>query len=211
MDVTDPEATEWLVSLTWPEQTGRMRTLNCALAVAARTPPTILAGTAQDHLADIVAETPDDQHLAFVFSWSIYQIFGSPGGRERLVDTLAELSQQRPLHEISIGHFGYDTPRMIMATHDRGVSRSDTVAHCDVYGTWLDWLATPPARLQRLTGGRPCRARSPGRSWPPLEPGPRWTRSPASCPRRCCPPGGRRSWSTWSTSCVRQGSRTSCS
>ncbi|MFK0202788.1 DUF2332 domain-containing protein [Streptomyces lavendulae] len=146
VDVTDPEATEWLVSLTWPEQTGRMHTLNSALALAARTPPTILSGTAQDHLADIVDETPDDQHLVFVFSWSIYQIFGSPGGRERLVDTLADLSQRRPLHEISIGHFGHDTPRMIMASHDGGVSRSDTVAHCDVYGTWLDWLATPPAR-----------------------------------------------------------------
>ncbi|MFH9612890.1 DUF2332 domain-containing protein [Streptomyces pratensis] len=146
VDVTDREATKWLVSLTWPEQTKRMHTLNCALAVAARTPPTILAGTAQDHLADIVDQTPDDQHLVLVFSWSIYQIFGSPGGRERLVDTLAELSQRRPLYEISIGHFGHDTPRMIMASHDGGVSRSDVVAHCDVYGTWLDWLATPPAR-----------------------------------------------------------------
>ncbi|WP_217222387.1 DUF2332 family protein [Streptomyces anulatus] len=87
MDVTDPEAIEWLISLTWPEQTKRMSTLNSALALAARTPPTILAGTAQDHLADIVNETPSDQHLLFIFSWSIYQIFGSPGGRERLVDT----------------------------------------------------------------------------------------------------------------------------
>lgn len=147
VDVNDPEATEWLVSLTWPEQTKRMHTLNSALALAARTPPTILAGKAQDHLANVVSKTPDDQHLVLVFSWSIYQIFGSPGGRERLVDSLAELSQRRPLHEISIGHFGHDTPRMIMASHDGGASRSDIVAHCDVYGTWLDWLATPPARL----------------------------------------------------------------
>ncbi|MEV6680633.1 DUF2332 domain-containing protein [Streptomyces erythrochromogenes] len=144
VDVTDPEATRWLVSLTWPEQTNRMRTLNSALSVAARTPPTILAGTAHDHLADVVEETPEDQHLVFVFSWSIYQIFGSPGGRERLVDTLAELSMRRPLHEISIGHFGQPIPRVIMASHDGGVSHSDVVAHCDVYGTWLDWLATPP-------------------------------------------------------------------
>ncbi|MFF3697286.1 DUF2332 domain-containing protein [Streptomyces sp. NPDC002221] len=146
VDVTDPVSTEWLVSLTWPEQTKRMRTLNSALALAARTPPTILAGTAQDHLADVVAETPDDQHLVFVFSWSIYQIFGSPGGRERLVDALTELSLRRPLHEISVGHFGNATPRVIMASYDGGVSRSDIVAHCDVYGTWLDWLAAPPAR-----------------------------------------------------------------
>ncbi|MFF5491523.1 DUF2332 domain-containing protein [Streptomyces virginiae] len=146
VDVTDPEATEWLISLTWPEQTARMRALDSALALAARTPPTILSGTAQDHLADVVAQTPGDHHLVLVFSWSIYQIFGSPGGRNRLVDTLAELSEHRPLHEISIGHFGHDTARMIMASHDRGVSRSDVVAHCDVYGTWLDWLATPPAR-----------------------------------------------------------------
>jgi hypothetical protein len=145
VDVTDPEATEWLVSLTWPEQTSRMRTLNSALALAARNPPTILAGTAQDHLPDVVDQTPDNQHLVLVFSWSIYQIFGSPGGRERLLTTLAALSRRRPLHEISIGHFGHDTPRMIMARHDAGMSRSATVAHCDVYGTWLNWLATPTA------------------------------------------------------------------
>ncbi|MFD3909972.1 DUF2332 domain-containing protein [Streptomyces sp. NPDC058603] len=151
VDVTDPEATEWLISLTWPEQTTRMRTLNSALALAARIPPTILAGRAEDHLATVVAETPADQHICFVFSWSIYQIFGSPGGRERLVDTLAELSRQRPLHEISIGHFGHDTPRVITAAYDGGVTRSGIVAQCDVYGTWLDWLATPePA--QRLKG-----------------------------------------------------------
>ncbi|MFJ3519854.1 DUF2332 domain-containing protein [Streptomyces sp. NPDC090131] len=143
VDVTDTEATEWLVSLTWPEQTTRMHTLNSALALAARTPPTILAGPAEEHLADVVAETPTDHHLVFVFSWSIYQIFGSPGGRDRLVATLAELSRQRPLQEISIGHFGEDTPRMIMASYDGGVSHSDVVARCDVYGTWLDWLAAP--------------------------------------------------------------------
>ncbi|MEU9371657.1 DUF2332 domain-containing protein [Streptomyces avermitilis] len=146
VDVTDTEATEWLVSLTWPEQTTRMRTLNSVLALAARTPPTILAGRAEDHLADVLAQTPADQHVCLVFSWSIYQIFGSPGGRERLLDTLADLSQHRPLHEISIGHFGHDTPRVIMASHHGGVSRSDVVAHCDVYGTWLDWVARPAAR-----------------------------------------------------------------
>lgn len=46
-----------------------MHALNSALALAARTPWAILAGKAQDHLADVVAETPDDQHLVFVFSW----------------------------------------------------------------------------------------------------------------------------------------------
>ncbi|MFJ5850592.1 DUF2332 domain-containing protein [Streptomyces sp. NPDC092903] len=152
VDVTDAEATEWLVSLTWPEQTARMRTLNSALALAARTPPTILAGRAQDHLAHVVAETPSDQHLVFVFSWSIYQIFGSPGGRERLVDTLTQLSRQRPLHEISIGHFGHETPRMIMADYSAGAAASDIVAHCDVYGTWINWLAAP--------AGRPTRAKT---------------------------------------------------
>ncbi|MFE2943342.1 DUF2332 domain-containing protein [Streptomyces sp. NPDC059255] len=146
VDVTDPAATQWLLSLTWPEQPTRKNTLNRALALAARTPPTILAGRAQDHLADVVTQTPPGQHLCLVFSWSIYQIFGSPGGRDRLTATLSELSRHRPIHEISIGHFGHDTPRMIMATHDGGVSRCDVVAHCDVYGTWLHWLTDPSAR-----------------------------------------------------------------
>lgn len=154
VDVTDPEATEWLVSLTWPEQTARMRTLNSALTLAAQNPPTILAGRAEDHLANVVAETPPGQHLCFVFSWSIYQIFGSPRGRERLAGTLTELSEIRPLHEISIGHFGHDTPRMIMASYDGGVSRSDVMAHCDVYGTWLDWKALPPCRPAHPTGAQ---------------------------------------------------------
>jgi hypothetical protein len=43
-------------------------------ALAARTLPTILAGTALDHLVGIVADTPGDQHL-ILFSWSIYRIF----------------------------------------------------------------------------------------------------------------------------------------
>ncbi|WP_073950128.1 DUF2332 domain-containing protein [Streptomyces kebangsaanensis] len=141
VDLTDREATEWLVSLTWPEQTERQRTLRTALALAAQEPPTVVAGQAPEHLAQVVAETPADQHLCFVFSWSIYQIFGSPGGRERLAITLAELSRRRPIHEISIGHFGHDVPRMIMARYENGESRSAVVAHCDVYGFWIHWLS----------------------------------------------------------------------
>ncbi|MFI2030524.1 DUF2332 domain-containing protein [Streptomyces buecherae] len=144
VDLTDPEATEWLVSLTWPEQPTRLRTLNSALALAARTPPTILAGRAEDRLAEVVAQAVPDHHLCLVFSWSIYQIFGSPGGRERLAEMLAELSQQRPLYEISIGHFGHNIPRVVTAAYDKGASiHSSTVAYCDVYGTWLHWLNNP--------------------------------------------------------------------
>ncbi|MFJ3248469.1 DUF2332 domain-containing protein [Streptomyces sp. NPDC086782] len=144
VDLTDSEATEWLVSLTWPEQAERQRALHTALALAAEDPPTVIAGRAQEHLAQMVADTPADQHLCFVFSWSIYQIFGSPGGRERLAETLTELSRQRPIHEISIGHFGHNTPRMILASYDNGESRSAVVAHCDVYGFWIHWLDGRP-------------------------------------------------------------------
>lgn len=147
VDVTDRDATEWLVSLTWPEQTARMRTLNSALALAAQNPPQILAGQAEDNIARVVDNTPSDEQLCFVFSWSIYQIFGSPGGRERLAAILAELSRKRPLHEISIGHFGHQTPHMMMAEYADGERCFDiAAAHCDVYGTWLNWLAGPVIR-----------------------------------------------------------------
>lgn len=145
-DVTDPDTRAWLRALCWPEQTDRRQLLDQACALALRHPPRIVAGDARHLLAELVGSTPVEVAVCLVASWSIYQIYGSPGGRERFVEDLARLTGYRagPLFEVSLGHFG-GSPRMIIACHDQGEQHEIAVADCGIYGQWISWPSASPA------------------------------------------------------------------
>jgi hypothetical protein len=139
VDLTDPDTRAWLDALCWPEQTKRRRLLRNAVAVARQRPPRIIGGDATELLPRLIAQTPPEQVVCVVGCWSIYQVYGSPGGRQRLVTQLARASRDRPVFEVSIGHFGQRVPSMILAHHHDGSHVDHVAATCDVYGRWITW------------------------------------------------------------------------
>jgi hypothetical protein len=154
VDLTDPDTCAWLDALCWPEQTERRRLLREAIAVAQDHPPRIIGGDATELLPRLIAQTPHDQVVCVVGCWSIYQIYGSPGGRQRLITQLAEASRNRTVFEVSIGHFGQSVPRMILSHHQDGTHLDHVAATCDVYGRWITWRPNENEGGHRRRRGR---------------------------------------------------------
>ncbi|MGI9000747.1 MAG: DUF2332 domain-containing protein [Pseudonocardia sp.] len=140
IDLSDSDTRDWLDALCWPEQTDRRRLLRDAIALATRHPPRVIDADATRELPAIIEQVPTDATPCVVCCWSIYQIYGTPGGRERLVDQLADIN--RPVWEVSVGHFGRLTPIMILAYHHNGTHHERIIASCDVYGRWIRWHCT---------------------------------------------------------------------
>ena len=145
VDLTDPDTCDWLEALCWPEQVERRRLLSEAIAVARAHPPRIIGGDAAELLPRLIEQTPADETVCVVCCWSIYQVYGTPGGRQRLITQLAEASRTRPVFEVSIGHFGHSVPSMVLAHHHDGTHHDHIAADCDVYGRWIDWHTTEGA------------------------------------------------------------------
>ncbi|MGY1609297.1 MULTISPECIES: DUF2332 domain-containing protein [unclassified Geodermatophilus] len=61
LDVTDPDDRAWLRTLVWPGpvEAERLQRFDAAAAIAAREPPTLLAGDLLDRLPDALALVPD--------------------------------------------------------------------------------------------------------------------------------------------------------
>ncbi len=56
LDVTDADQMAWLAQLVWPEQTDRLTTLEQAIRVVRREPPTLRRGDLLEELPDLVAQ-----------------------------------------------------------------------------------------------------------------------------------------------------------
>lgn len=142
VDLNSPTTCGWLEALCWPEQPDRLRLLRQAVAVARDDPPDILVGDAVRVLPDLIRSIPADPVICLVFCWSIYQIYGTPGGRSRLAEQLSEITADRPIFEVSVGHFGEKVPRVIIGRHFAGTCEHYVAASCDVYGRWISWDRT---------------------------------------------------------------------
>lgn len=139
VDLTDPDTCAWLDALCWPEQVDRRRLLRDAITVAQDHSPRIVIGEATKLLPRLIAQTPRDEVVCVVCCWSIYQVYGTPGGRRRLIAQLTEVSRERPVFEVSIGHFGRPVPSMILARHHDGTNDDYIAATCDTYGRSITW------------------------------------------------------------------------
>jgi hypothetical protein len=128
----------WLKALIWPDQLERHRAFDRAVDLARGQTLTTFPGDAKELLPEVLAHLPNHLPVCLLFSYSINQIF--EGGREQLGMLVAQFGDDRPIHEVSMGYFGNDTPSLIWATYFRGSKTERALAFCDTNGTWLQWL-----------------------------------------------------------------------
>lgn len=141
VDIRNEEESLWLQALVWPTRTVQRDQLKHALDVARIAPPELICGDATEQLPYLINKYHDNHTAVVLFSWSIYQAFGSPGGRDRASNLLSNLSQRRPITEISIGHFSNEVPRIMFAQYADGEKKYERVfALSGVYGEWIQIL-----------------------------------------------------------------------
>lgn len=139
IDLENTDEIQWLRSLIWPEHKKRREVFDKSIQLAQRNKPQIVNGDVLQILPELCNTHSDGCAIYVLFSFSGYQIF--PDGRATLGDFFSKLSENRNIFEISIGNFGHEIPRIILAEYNQGKSRREqTVALCDTYGRWIQLL-----------------------------------------------------------------------
>lgn len=95
IDITDADGARWLLAGVWPDQIGRFERLQAAMALAATTEFTLVAGDAVADLGPLVDRVPDDQLPIVMVSWVLNYL--SPSARADFVKALDRIGTQRPL------------------------------------------------------------------------------------------------------------------
>lgn len=148
VDLTDPDARDWLQACVWPEQTDRLQRLRSAIEIAIADPVELVAGDAVGDLGRVAAEVPADHHLVVSHTWVLAYL--SPERRAAFDAELDALAADRDLDRIGMESGGLvpGTARdrkvrsWLGRTTWRAGQRSDTVlAEVDDHGRWLRWGA----------------------------------------------------------------------
>ena len=137
VDLSDPDACDWLKALVWPDQVSRFARLEKALRVIARAKPNIRAGDALALLPDALAEVPEDQPVCVYHTMVIYQF--SDEMREALDAILIVASLRRAVWRISLEDtLAGDTPLLLYSYCD-GSKEERMLGRCHPHGAWLEW------------------------------------------------------------------------
>jgi hypothetical protein len=140
VDVRDEDAVAWLRALVWPEHAERAATLLAAVEVAREDPPRLVEGDGIEMLAELVAGVPAELPLCVFHSFVMNQV--PREARQRYADTLAELSWQRPIFEVSFMGTpdGIGTAQIEMGRAVRGEWRRAVLAKAQAHGQAMEWV-----------------------------------------------------------------------
>ena len=140
VDLQNPEDRLWLKALIFPELTPRFARLEGAIATALSHPSKILFGNALELLEGVTQSLPSTGIPVVYHSFVTYQF--STAMRERLQNTIVELSRSRPLYRVSIEWDGADHP-VAVTRYENGRAEKTILADCNPHGAWLEWRLDP--------------------------------------------------------------------
>lgn len=155
VDVRDPEARKWLLSLVWSDHPDRRRRLEAALHVAASSGLRVDRGDLVDDLVPTLAQAPP--HATLVVFHSAVFPYVAADRREEFVAVLAAHSATRDV--VWIANEGRDgipsldrlAPhregrrfRIGRTTFSQGEARTELVALAHPHGHDLEWLSRNP-------------------------------------------------------------------
>ncbi|SIN73283.1 DUF2332 domain-containing protein [Agromyces cerinus] len=143
LDVRSAADVDWLDALVWPEHDDRRARLRAAAEIAARTPPLLVSGDLNEHLAALAASAPSDATLV-VFHTAVL-MYLDEAGRDAFVEQVSEL----PGHWLSVE--GRSVVRGIRVRDDVPNESSDLVLAVDgvqrawahPHGRAVTWAANP--------------------------------------------------------------------
>jgi hypothetical protein len=137
VDVNNRDSRLWLRALIWPEHKERAHLLECAIDVAQRQPPELIAGDAVEVLPNILPLVPPDSVLCILRVWTSLP----KRAREQFSSMVATYGQKRDVFVISTtGQQGNEID-LQLTSFVNGVKTVKLLAHCESHGEWLEWVA----------------------------------------------------------------------
>ncbi|MFB6234034.1 MAG: DUF2332 domain-containing protein [Halopenitus sp.] len=139
LDPTETANARWLHALVHPDQPGRHRRLDAALAVARRHQPTVVEGDAVTELPRLLGAAPPDAALVVFSTHFLYQLPSE--AVDRLREILAAHSRYRPVDWLSIDpDADLGTPVYRRVAFRDGDAAERQLAQFESYGDWLRWF-----------------------------------------------------------------------
>ena len=139
LEVTDPDAADWLRALVWPAHAERRALLDGALDIASDDPPPLVEGDLLAALPSVLDDVPADVPVCVFNTLVLYQV--PERVCERLDAWLRDRMADRPLHWLTgpTALDGGDAVGLDWVRREGGAVRRDRLADHDPHGAWLAW------------------------------------------------------------------------
>ena len=137
VDLSNPDARDWLKALVWPDHLQRFQRLKKAMAIYARHKPNIVAGDALENLSAAIARVPEDQPVCVYHTMAVYQF--TDDMREALDAILTMAGLRRTIWRL--GMEGARDGTLLLSSYRDGKKDERLLANCHPHGAWLEWLA----------------------------------------------------------------------
>lgn len=149
LDVSNDADLDWLASLIWPGEQGRVDRLYAAAATTRRTPPQLHRGDLLDDLAQVAAGAPHEATLVVYHTAVLAYV--EPAKRAAFADAVRQLDAVWLSNEapgvIADANAEHTVDERDAGDRDGGFvlvrNGLEQLARTDPHGTWLDWTATP--------------------------------------------------------------------
>jgi len=138
VDLSDPDARDWLKALIFPEHRHRFERLDAALKAYAEAKPQIRIGDALALLPNALRDVPENQPVCVYHTYVTYQFSGDM--REALDNLLTAAGLRRTVWRLSAeGTLAGENPLILRRYHD-GTRETRKLALCHPHGAWLEWF-----------------------------------------------------------------------
>lgn len=155
LDLRDPDDARWLVACQWPEQIDRLERCRTAVEQSRHAPLEIMRGDLVEHIVELVADVPADQHPVVLSTWCLAYL--EPDDQRAFLAELDRAGRDRDLtllyQEQAVAVPGLDPPDRPDGVSDhrptalcrqdwRGGRRRRAVRLADQHphGAWLHWF-----------------------------------------------------------------------
>ena len=144
IDLTNETELRWLQALIWPEHVERHQRLIDGAAELEQSPVDLRSGDAVELLPQMIADAPEDAALTAYSTVALYQFPAS--GRQRIFETLAETSHDRPVWLVTLELRLEDIddaqdPTLSITRFRNGERSRQQLARSSPHGWWIEWAA----------------------------------------------------------------------
>ncbi len=141
LDVRDRDNLLWLLGQIWPNETyqSRAERLRVAAALEETGRPKLVAGDVVQVLPGVVADTPTDQVVCLLHSYTVYEM--PQDVRRQLDAAIARCAATRRILRVSLEWDSHHVSWLELASHwPNGHMEVQRLAQCQVHGEWMQWL-----------------------------------------------------------------------
>lgn len=152
IDLNDPEATQWLIALVWPERGDERELLRAAIKLSQTDPPVVIPGDALELLPNVCKSVPQDSTLCIFHSHTLNQF--SHEARARWWEIIEQIGSERDIWVVSQEiERGRDHAAVELTWIENGVMERRHLANCDSHSQWLEWL--DPETKDKMSDNEP--------------------------------------------------------